>query len=164
MGVFFSPAKPAGSFEDDLKIIEAATFGNEAVTRLRKRLEEMIDLDAQHWVRVEDGPTLAISYHSFGDWRRSIAAVEGIDLEIMSGYGASGKTSWDTVDSKLEALLDHSDCSGELSPEQCRQLVEPLETVLSRIHYSQEVARPFGEDFLALVKFCATKDCYLLFR
>jgi hypothetical protein len=62
------------------------------------------------------------SYSGFNNFRRRIASIIGIELDNMVGFG--GKISWDTIDDNIKPLLSHSDCDGELSPEDCK-IVEP---------------------------------------
>lgn len=68
------------------------------------------------------------SYSGFGEFRRRLAAAEGIDLGRMAGFGlpADEATPWDAVSTPLRPLLDHSDCDGDLSPEECAQVAPRL--------------------------------------
>jgi hypothetical protein len=52
----------------------------------------------------------------------------------MVGFG--GSRSWDDVapgDVRLIPLLHHSDCDGELTPAECRQITEALSSLLDRM-------------------------------
>lgn len=71
------------------------------------------------------------SYGGFSRFRRLLAAEEGIDLDRMAGFGlpADEATPWNTVTTPLHPLLDHSDCDGELSPEECAQVAPRLKEI-----------------------------------
>lgn len=79
------------------------------------------------------------SYTGFARFRSALAAFEGIDLDRMEGfkpYGASdGWTGrpWSAVDAALKPLLDHSDCDGELAPDECRQIATRLRAVIDEL-------------------------------
>jgi hypothetical protein len=58
------------------------------------------------------------SYSGFNSFRQRLAADIGIDLTQMDGFGGEQR-SWDTVNDPLKDLLNHSDCDGHLTAEQC---------------------------------------------
>ena len=75
------------------------------------------------------------SYSGFHDFRRHLVELAGINLDEMQGFadGSEG-IPWDTVDDAIVPFIYHSDCDGELTPEQCgtvgprlRELVEQLD-------------------------------------
>lgn len=74
------------------------------------------------------------SYHGFMRFRTALAAHEGIALDRMDGFQRHGddrpRISWDTTNTPLRPLLDHSDCDGDLTPEQCRQVAPRLREVV----------------------------------
>jgi len=55
------------------------------------------------------------TYHGFHDFRIRLAKLIGVDFE---------KDDTTNLDDPIAPLLNHSDCDGELSPEECR-LVAP---------------------------------------
>lgn len=73
------------------------------------------------------------SYGGFGRFREALAQHEGIDLDRMEGFRRYGdnrpRISWTTINSPLKPLLDHSDCDGELTPDECRQVAPHLREV-----------------------------------
>jgi hypothetical protein len=69
------------------------------------------------------------SYSGFGRFRESIATHEGILLAAMDGYQIGG-TPWTSVTSPLAPLLNHSDCDGDLSPEECATIAPALREVV----------------------------------
>ncbi|MFE9432887.1 hypothetical protein [Streptomyces sp. NPDC006640] len=71
------------------------------------------------------------AYIGFGQFRRALALFEGIDLDAMVGFG--GARDWSTVHTDLAPLLDHSDCDGELTPAQCRQVAPRLRQVIDEL-------------------------------
>lgn len=69
------------------------------------------------------------AYSGFMRFRSRLAQAEGFDLEQMDGFQrawepARPMRSWDEITTPLKPLLEHSDCDGELTPEECAQ-VEP---------------------------------------
>ncbi|MEU0665710.1 hypothetical protein ABZ508_26490 [Streptomyces lavendulocolor] len=68
------------------------------------------------------------SYTGFGRFRQALALHEGFELKTMVGYG--GDREWSTVDTPLKPLLDHSDCDGELTPEDCATVAPRLREVV----------------------------------
>ena len=71
------------------------------------------------------------SYSGFNRFRRAIAAHEGIDLDAMRGFG--GDHDWSTATTPLKPLLNHSDCDGELTPQECRQVAPRLRVVVTAL-------------------------------
>jgi hypothetical protein len=75
------------------------------------------------------------AYSGFMRFRIRIAATLGINLERMEGFtrdsNVSNPTSWDTIDDDIKVLLNHSDCDGELSPEECRKVAPRLREIVS---------------------------------
>lgn len=71
------------------------------------------------------------SYAGFNVFRERLARHIGIDLSTMKGFGGEG--DWDSVQSPLRHLLDHSDCQGDLSVEQAAELAPALEEALAEI-------------------------------
>jgi len=64
------------------------------------------------------------SYSGFHYWRVKLAKSVGIELDKMSGFG--GSVIW-TEDEPHYELLDHSDCEGEITAQQCEKLLEDFE-------------------------------------
>lgn len=77
------------------------------------------------------------AYSGFGRFRDALAEHEGIDLGQMEGFRRHGddrpRISWDTVTTPLKPLLDHSDCDGEISPEDCAAVAPHLRKVIAAI-------------------------------
>ena len=75
-------------------------------------------------------------YSSFNDWRYWIAKQIDINLDDYKGYaarGGSGTKDLNTIDHPLMPLFNHSDCDGELTPDECRQIAKGLKEILSKI-------------------------------
>jgi hypothetical protein len=65
------------------------------------------------------------SYGNFNRARTRLAAVMGLNLDQMRGF--RGSQEWpDAEKFPLVHLLNHSDCDGELTPEQCRVVAPAL--------------------------------------
>lgn len=81
-------------------------------------------------VPVPEAPRWA--YGGFMRFREKLAASIGIELNSMAGFGAPAETarSWDTVDHPIVPLLNHSDCDGDLSPEECGQVSPALRKII----------------------------------
>jgi hypothetical protein len=71
------------------------------------------------------------SYTGFGTFRRALALFEGFELDAMDGFG--GDQPWSAVHTDLAPLLNHSDCDGELTPTECRQVAPRLRVVIDEL-------------------------------
>lgn len=81
------------------------------------------------------------SYSGFMRFRRALAKAEGLNLDDMQGYAdypvgvetaAPGRAiPWSSVSTPLEPLLNHSDCDGELTPDECAQIAPRLKEIVS---------------------------------
>lgn len=73
------------------------------------------------------------AYSAFMRFRRCVAKAAGIDLDKMEGFGEEG-VQWDTLrPSPLWKLLHHSDCDGEIAPEDCAGVADALEDILPKL-------------------------------
>ncbi|AWN03857.1 hypothetical protein PBI_PEREGRIN_17 [Rhodococcus phage Peregrin] len=87
-----------------------------------------IDIGQAHW-----------AYGSFHRFRTRLAEAEGIDLNQMEGFqrpiGECARNSWTNDAGEditiLRPFLDHSDCDGELSWQECEQVVDRLAEILN---------------------------------
>ncbi len=70
-------------------------------------------------------------YSSFGQFRTDLAAHVGINLKEMEGYG--GDTPFETIEDDVKILLDHSDCDGEITPEDCAKLAVRLRDIMKTL-------------------------------
>lgn len=70
-------------------------------------------------------------YSSFNKWRHWLAHQIGINLNDYFGYGGNGTKDIESIDHPLMPLFNHSDCDGELTPEECRQIIKGLKDILS---------------------------------
>jgi hypothetical protein len=88
-------------------------------------------------------------YSSFNSWRKNVAKAVGINLKEMVGFG--GVIPWDETQSDpLHILLNHSDCDGSISWEQCDAIADRLEQVVPLLpadeglpHGDREIAKRF---------------------
>jgi len=69
------------------------------------------------------------AYSGFHRFRCRLAKEAGIDLNSMEGFG--GGISWDTFDDPIKPLLDHSDCDGLLTPQECKAVAPRLKELIS---------------------------------
>ena len=80
------------------------------------------------------------SYSGFQLFREEIAAEIGINLDEMEGFG--GDWLWDGVEDSVRPLLDHSDCDGHLTPDECRLVAPRLRELAADAAFSR-----FNEQF-----------------
>lgn len=65
------------------------------------------------------------SYSGFHRFRHKLAKEIGIEnLDEMEGFG--GPILWDGFKDPIVDLLSHSDCDGDLLPEQCKEIASRL--------------------------------------
>lgn len=70
-------------------------------------------------------------YSIFGLFRKELAKLIGITLGEMEGFG--GTLSFDNVKDDLKILINHSDCDGNISPEDAFKLATRLTELLPSI-------------------------------
>ena len=70
-------------------------------------------------------------YSSFNDFRKALANQIGINLDDYIGYGDKGTKDLESIPHDIMPLLNHSDCDGELSPDECTRIAKGLDDVLS---------------------------------
>lgn len=71
-------------------------------------------------------------YSSFNSWREEIAKLFNISLRDMYGFG--GDIQWEAIEENdIHLLLNHSDCDGELSWEECKLIADALTSILDKI-------------------------------
>jgi len=95
-------------------------------------------------------------------WRKTIAEKIGINLKAMEGYCENG-IPWDEVPSRgLNKLLHHSDCDGEISPEDGIEIAEDLESILEELKTEEgDYWHPHGWVYDSAVKFInGLRDAY----
>lgn len=68
------------------------------------------------------------SYSGFNVFRKRLAKDIGIELDAMDGHG--GSIAWDTVEDDIVPLLNHSNCDGELSYDQCEKVAPRLRELI----------------------------------
>ena len=101
------------------------------------------------------------AYSGFHRFRKKLAAEIGIlNLESMEGYGGSG--SWDSVPSDIIPLLNHSDCEGDISPQDCKRVAPML-----RKHIQSwddgDYDKKMGLALVETMERCAEEDRKLIF-
>ena len=109
------------------------------------------------------------SYSGFGEWRKLLALSMGINLGDMVGFG--GDTMWHSGIEFME-LLDHSDCDGELTIEECTRLKDDFDTMRHPfVEAISALCGPVGAEYniekydlwREAVKHCAESSCKLVF-
>ncbi len=75
------------------------------------------------------------SYSGFNRFRTRVAAAIGVYLPAMEGFRKEGVITdlfgvvpikWSSVKDPLVPFLDHSDCDGSLTPDECRSVANRL--------------------------------------
>jgi hypothetical protein len=104
------------------------------------------------------------SYSGFREFRNKIAKVAGINLEDMLGF--HGCKGWSSVEDDIALLLNHSDCDGILTPEQCKKINPRLSELLNKlpedshwIDHDKRCGKILAED----MKECVEKNIDLVF-
>jgi hypothetical protein len=73
------------------------------------------------------------SYGSFNTFRIFLASQIGVNLDECEGYG--GDIEFSSIDHGIVPLLDHSDCDGILTPEECKSIADGLDDILSKLDH-----------------------------
>lgn len=80
------------------------------------------------------------SYGGFAEFRIRLAREIGIELHAMEGFTESYRNHdrkrkpipWANVKDTIVPLLNHSDCDGELTPEECKTVAPRLRELVSK--------------------------------
>lgn len=81
-------------------------------------------------------------YSSFNRFRYSLGKQIGINLDEYIGYGEIGTKDIASINHDLVPLFDHSDCDGELTVEESKQIVNGLNSVLE--NFNEEIIADYG--------------------
>lgn len=95
------------------------------------------------------------AYSGFHNFRVKLAKLIGIDLNAMEGF--HGTMTWDRVNDPIKDLLNHSDCDGELTPEQCK-IIAPRLKELSEQLSDEDWYKERGIELAADLQECADKN------
>lgn len=69
------------------------------------------------------------SYSGFHFFRKRLAAEIRVELDEMAGFGGTG--DWSKVKDPIVPLLNHSDCDGELTSDECKVVASRLRELVS---------------------------------
>jgi hypothetical protein len=102
------------------------------------------------------------SYSGFHEFRHKVAAAAGMgSLDDYIGFG--GKKPFPSVDDEpIVELLNHSDCEGDLSPEQCNAIGPRLRDLIAAWP-GDDYDRMMGERLAAACDACAESGVPLEF-
>lgn len=79
------------------------------------------------------GSSASWSYSGFSDFRTKLAEEAGIRLKDMEGFCDEGEgIPWSSINEPLEPFLNHSDCEGELTPEEMAKVFPRMRELVSR--------------------------------
>lgn len=75
------------------------------------------------------------SYSSFDVFRQAVARVCGVDLDSMEGFCRTKKyVTWDSLaPDPIFALLNHSDCDGEIAVADLIPLADRLDGIVAKL-------------------------------
>jgi hypothetical protein len=69
------------------------------------------------------------AYSGFNRFRSRLAKYAGFELSEMEGF--DGKRPWSEITDDIVPLLNHSDCDGELSVDECIKVAPRLRVILA---------------------------------
>ena len=81
-------------------------------------------------------------YSNFNNWREYLAEKVGFNLREMIGFGGSKEWTAELMEHDLYPLLNHSDCDGILTVEDCKRVSIGLQNM---IDYMSQVKFEFEE-------------------
>jgi hypothetical protein len=87
-------------------------------------------------------------YSSFSEFRHSLGRQIGIDLDEYIGYGDKGTKNLTDIQHDLMPLFNHSDCDGELSVEESKQIVKGLNNILDNFNEEVKSSYNFKENII----------------
>jgi hypothetical protein len=93
------------------------------------------------------------SYSGFNQFRGRLATQIGIDLNNMKGFG--GHASWTEITDPIEPFLNHSDCDGQLSSDNCGKIGPRIIELVKnwpQESYDRQEALVLAEDMIKCFK------------
>jgi hypothetical protein len=100
---------------------------------------------------------VSFSYGGFHCFRSMLAKEINIDIENMEGFG--GNKSFNDIKDDIKILLDHSDCNGFISPEDCGKIAPRLRELTKKWVDSQDENKKwYGRQALFLAE--GLESCY----
>lgn len=119
------------------------------------------------------------SYSSFNEFRQRVCQSVGINLYEIRGFFTKAerkegfetqnwpeKRPWEEIDDPIVPLMNHSDCDGVMTPEECAQVAPRLREIVESWPGVDLLERYDKENGLKLVcgmEECAEKDVSLQF-
>lgn len=83
------------------------------------------------------------AYSSFMRFRMQLLElVNGSDIRDLEGYDEKAKTPVSSLkDEGLEIFFNHSDCDGDISPEDCKKVADSLDFYIPKMDVESELYR-----------------------
>jgi hypothetical protein len=81
------------------------------------------------------------SYSTFNVFREDLGRQIGINLQDYAGWGFGGGLPLSSIPHEIMPLLNHSDCDGELTPEECKQVAKGLQDILDGLEHSSALIK-----------------------
>ena len=86
-------------------------------------------------------------YSSFNRFRHWVAENIGINLDEYIGFGGD-KEYGEIENHDLFPFLFHSDCEGDISPDDCKKIADGLDTMLKKVPLVEKIGDMYwGENF-----------------
>jgi len=103
-------------------------------------------------------------YSSFNSFRTNMAKMIGMNLKKMEGFG--GNIPFSQFNDDLCILLDHSDCEGYISPDNCKKLAIRLDELIDKMEPTEVFFSDYqlAKQFSAGCKLAASKNETLEFH
>lgn len=100
------------------------------------------------------------SYGGFHAFRVKISALAGINLNDMQGF--DGNKKWSDLKDDIVPFLNHSDCDGSLSPQECKKIYPRLAELLNNMP-EDDYDRKNGNILVENMKECVKRRVKLIF-
>lgn len=102
------------------------------------------------------------TYSGFNSFREKLAEMIGMDLRSMVGFG--GLDKWDEfMDEPICPFLNHSDCDGILTPDECKRVAPQLKELLEKLDDEDEWNKEQGGMLVNIMEIAAKEDRPLVF-
>ena len=85
----------------------------------------------------------------FNRFRSRLADLIGISLDEIAGYG--GNKTFEGEEDPIVPLLDHSDCDGDLSPEECAKIAPRLKEMIGILSKRAESGESYEYEYDIIV-------------
>lgn len=79
------------------------------------------------------------AYSSFGRFRSQLLSLaQSINIDDVHGYGGHISPA-NILDEGVRTLINHSDCDGDFTPDQCKMIADSLEALIPKMDIESEL-------------------------